>query len=129
MRTLAFVPACRMDPPPGALPPIRMPAWWIVRIGVRRGGGELPPDCRLPLDRPAFQRCTGGADRKRPPSSDRWQTDAVPDSVKRGLPGAENARPQERRPSLTAPARGGVIAMRVGTKKRPSDRTKKLTER
>jgi hypothetical protein len=33
---------------------------------------------------------------------------------------------QQRRPALTAPARGAGIAMRVGTKKRSPDRTKKL---
>ena len=45
---------------------------------------------------------------------------------RRGLASVPLAVSQQRRPALTAPARGAHIAMRVGTKKRPSDRTKKL---
>jgi transposase len=46
---------------------------------------------------------------------------------RRGLPRAELVKPAKRRPSLTASARGVTPPRQVGTKKRPSDRTKKLT--
>jgi transposase len=46
---------------------------------------------------------------------------------RRGLPAAEQAASARRRPTLTAPARGVSATARVGTKKRPSGRTKKLT--
>jgi hypothetical protein len=45
---------------------------------------------------------------------------------RRGLSRPEFARPAQRRPSLTASARGVTSLRQVGTKKRPSDRTKKL---
>ena len=44
---------------------------------------------------------------------------------RRGLSRPEIAKPAERRPSLTAAARGVTSHGQVGTKKRPSDRTKK----
>jgi len=44
---------------------------------------------------------------------------------RRGLATAEPAAPAQRRPSLTAPARGVIAPRQVGTKKRPPDRTKK----
>ena len=44
---------------------------------------------------------------------------------RRGLSTAQVAAAAERRPSLTAPARGVPQPGQVGTKKRPSDRTKK----
>jgi transposase len=46
---------------------------------------------------------------------------------RRGLSSTEIVKPAERRPSLTASARGVTAPGQVGTKKRPSDRTKKLT--
>src|SRR6516225_4205469 len=46
---------------------------------------------------------------------------------RRGLVAAEFAASVSRRPALTAAARGVPAPARVGTKKRPSDRTKKLT--
>jgi len=46
---------------------------------------------------------------------------------RRGLASAELAAPAKRRPALTAPARGVIAPAQVGTKKRPSGRTKKLT--
>ena len=46
---------------------------------------------------------------------------------RRGLETAERLAPTQRRPSLTAAARGVTRPGQVGTKKRPSDRTKKLT--
>jgi transposase len=46
---------------------------------------------------------------------------------RRGLSRAELAAPTERRPSLTAAARGVTPLGQVGTKKRPSGRTKKPT--
>src|SRR6202162_6201148 len=46
---------------------------------------------------------------------------------RRGLSRAELVKPAQRRPSLTASARGVTEPEQVGTKKRPSDRTKKLT--
>ena len=46
---------------------------------------------------------------------------------RRGLARAELAESAARRPSLTAAARGVTGPGQVGTKKRPSDRTKKLT--
>jgi hypothetical protein len=46
---------------------------------------------------------------------------------RRGLAAAEIAAPAQRRPAVTAPARGVGQQHQVGTKKRPSDRTKKLT--
>jgi transposase len=42
-----------------------------------------------------------------------------------GLATAEPAAPAQRRPSLTASARGVIAPRQVGTKKRPPDRTKK----
>ena len=48
---------------------------------------------------------------------------------RRGLPRTELAAPTERRPALTASARGVTAPGQVGTKKRPSDRTKKLTKK
>jgi hypothetical protein len=48
---------------------------------------------------------------------------------RRGLSRPEIAKPAERRPSLTASARGVTSHGQVGTKKRPSDRTKKLTKK
>jgi len=48
---------------------------------------------------------------------------------RRGLSRAEIVKPAERRPSLTASARGVTSHGQVGTKKRPSDRTKKLTRK
>jgi hypothetical protein len=48
---------------------------------------------------------------------------------RRGLAIAETAARAQRRPSLTAPARGVPEPGQVGTKKRPSDRTKKLTRK
>jgi len=48
---------------------------------------------------------------------------------RRGLARAEIVKPQERRPSLTAAARGVTANGQVGTKKRPLDRTKKLTKK
>jgi len=48
---------------------------------------------------------------------------------RRGLPRTELAAPTERRPSLTASARGVTQPGQVGTKKRPSDRTKKPTRK
>jgi len=48
---------------------------------------------------------------------------------RRGLSRPEIAKPAERRPSLTAAARGVTSHGQVGTKKRPSDRTKKLTKK
>jgi hypothetical protein len=48
---------------------------------------------------------------------------------RRGLPTTEPVVPSERRPSLTAAARGVTEPRQVGTKKRPSDRTKKLIKK
>ncbi len=48
---------------------------------------------------------------------------------RRGLSRPEIAKPAERRPSLTASARGVTSQGQVGTKKRPPDRTKKLTKK
>ena len=48
---------------------------------------------------------------------------------RRGLSRPEIAKPAERRPSLTASARGVTSHGQVGTKKRPPDRTKKLTKK
>jgi hypothetical protein len=48
-------------------------------------------------------------------------------SSRRGLARAELVSAQERRPALTTPARVVPGALQVGTKKRFSDRTKKLT--
>ena len=48
---------------------------------------------------------------------------------RRGLSTAEFVKPAERRPSLTASARGVTGQGQVGTKKRPPDRTKKLTRK
>jgi Helix-turn-helix domain len=48
---------------------------------------------------------------------------------RRGLARAELVEPARRRPSLTASARGVTRPRQVGTKKRPSDRTKKLTRK
>jgi transposase len=48
---------------------------------------------------------------------------------RRGLSRPESARPAQRRPSLTASPRGVTSLRQVGTKKRPSDRTKKLTKK
>jgi hypothetical protein len=48
---------------------------------------------------------------------------------RRGLARLELAKPPRRRPSLTASARGVTGNGQVGTKKRPSDRTKKLTKK
>jgi transposase len=48
---------------------------------------------------------------------------------RRGLARAEIVKPAERRPSLTASARGVTGLRQVGTKKRPSDRTKKPTRK
>jgi hypothetical protein len=48
---------------------------------------------------------------------------------RRGLATAESASPSQRRPSLTASARGVPEPRRVGTKKRATDRTKKLTRK
>ena len=46
---------------------------------------------------------------------------------RRGLSGPAFASPTERRPALTAPARGVIAPAQVGTKKRSCGRTKKLT--
>jgi hypothetical protein len=51
-------------------------------------------------------------------------TPCLPPS-RRGLSRVELAAPMERRPSLTASTRGVTEPGQVGTKKRPSDRTKK----
>jgi hypothetical protein len=48
---------------------------------------------------------------------------------RRGLSRPEPVKPAERRPSLTAAARGVTPPGQVGTKKRPPDRTKKLTRK
>jgi hypothetical protein len=48
---------------------------------------------------------------------------------RRGLATAQPVKPAPRRPSLTASARGVTEPGQVGTKKRPSDRTKKLTSK
>jgi hypothetical protein len=48
---------------------------------------------------------------------------------RRGLSKPELVKPSERRPSLTASARGVTPTGQVGTKKRPSGRTKKLTSK
>jgi Helix-turn-helix domain len=48
---------------------------------------------------------------------------------RRGLSRPEFVKPAERRPSLTASARGVTPTGQVGTKKRPSGRTKKLTRK
>jgi hypothetical protein len=48
---------------------------------------------------------------------------------RRGLPTAEPAAPPQRRPSLTASARGVSPNGQVGTEKRPQDRTKKPTSK
>jgi transposase len=48
---------------------------------------------------------------------------------RRGLASAEFVASTRRRPSLTAAARGVTPPGQVGTKKRPSDRTKKLTRK
>jgi hypothetical protein len=48
---------------------------------------------------------------------------------RRGLATQEVVEPAPRRPALTAPARGVPRSMRVGTKKRPSGRTKKPAKR
>jgi transposase len=48
---------------------------------------------------------------------------------RRGLATAESASPSQRRPSLTASARGVPEPRQVGTKKRPTDRTKKLSRK
>ena len=48
---------------------------------------------------------------------------------RRGLAAAERAADAPRRPASTAAARGVPQPKRVGTKKRPSDRTKKLTSK
>jgi hypothetical protein len=48
---------------------------------------------------------------------------------RRGLASAEFVAPARRRPSLTAAALGVTGPGQVGTKKRPSDRTKKLTRK
>jgi hypothetical protein len=66
------------------------------------------------------------------------QTPAVPTCAsvtpcspqsRRGLSRAELVESPARRPSLTAAARGVTGPMQVGTKKRPSGRTKKLTSK
>jgi transposase len=46
---------------------------------------------------------------------------------RRGLASTERAALKERRPALTAAARGVIAPAQVGTKKRPCGRTKKLT--
>jgi transposase len=46
---------------------------------------------------------------------------------RRGLEAPRHVETPVRRPSLTAPARGVIAIAQVGTKKRPSGRTKKLT--
>ncbi len=48
---------------------------------------------------------------------------------RRGLETPERVAPAPRRPSLTAAALGVTRPGQVGTKKRPSDRTKKLTRK
>jgi transposase len=48
---------------------------------------------------------------------------------RRGLSAPKPAEPPQRRPSLTAAARGVTPPRQVGTKKRPSGRTKKLTRK
>jgi hypothetical protein len=48
---------------------------------------------------------------------------------RRGLATQELVAPAQRRPALTAAARGVTRSMRVGTKKRPPGRTKKLAKR
>jgi transposase len=48
---------------------------------------------------------------------------------RRGLPMQASVAPPERRPSLTASARGVTEPGQVGTKKRPPDRTKKLARK
>jgi hypothetical protein len=48
---------------------------------------------------------------------------------RRGLASTQFVAATRRRPSLTAPARGVTPPGQVGTKKRPSDRTKKLTRK
>ena len=48
---------------------------------------------------------------------------------RRGLAAPAPAAPPQRRPSLTAAARGVTGPGQVGTKKRPSGRTKKLTRK
>src|SRR6202162_4574278 len=113
MRTLAFVPACRMDPPPGALPPMRMTASWIVRIAVRRGPphtrlwGRVAPRLQAPLGStgvPTLHR------RRRPeatafvPTEGRLTPRLTP--ARAGLPGAADARAQER-PACFAGAGAG----------------------
>jgi transposase len=63
-----------------------------------------------PLQVPTRQSMTPGS----PPS-------------RRGLETPAPAEPSRCRPALTAPARGVIAPAQVGTKKRPSGRTKKLT--
>jgi len=50
-------------------------------------------------------------------------------SSRRGLETPELVDPPQRRPALTTPARGVPDALQVGTKKRPSGRTKKPTRK
>ena len=68
----------------------------------------------------------GGADRRGP---DHHKRDTVLAAVKAWPVGAEPAAPPQRRPSLTAAARGVTPPRQVGTKKRPSGRTKKPTRK
>jgi len=59
---------------------------------------------------------------------DRIEPGSVLDRVKGGLEAAVPAARSARRPPLTRSARAAELTLRVGTKKRPSGRTKKLTK-
>src|SRR5215471_3229838 len=98
----------------------------------RGGGDDRRDDCRAQGF--CWAPCRGYRERvPRPaPIGDvrRWTADQPPDAPQSGgVLGAVKDKPcrARKRASLTAPARAAVKIARVGTKKRASSRTKKLT--
>ena len=87
-----------------------------ARLPAAKERAPCPQDCPDPLagEAPTLVPTRGSVTPCSPPS-------------RRGLASPVQAARQERRPALTAAARGVPAPAQVGTKKRPSGRTKKLT--
>jgi hypothetical protein len=116
--------SCRLDPPPRSLPPMRMTASWSSPQSRNSPNTRLWGDVRLTDRRfPSGRRAYPATVNRRSPDQVSVTPCSPPSRTLRAAPGGG-----PKGPSLTASARGVIGPGQVGTEKRPSDRTKKLTK-
>ena len=116
--------SCRLDPPPRSLPPMRMTASWSSPQSRNSPNTRLWGDVRLTDRRfPSGRRAYPATVNRRSPDQVSVTPCSPPSRTLRAAPGGG-----PKGPSLTASARGVIGPGQVGTEKRPSGRTKKLTK-